>query len=93
MPRLLVNLSNIRRNAEAICRLCTGRGISVAGVVKGACGALPVARAVLEGGCAQLASSRLSQLEGIRAALPRQRPCSSVCRRPRRPSGWCGPVT
>ena len=70
MPRLLVNLSNIRRNAEAICRLCTGRGISVAGVVKGACGALPVARAVLEGGCAQLASSRLSQLEGIRAALP-----------------------
>ena len=73
MPRLLVNLSNIRRNAEAICRLCTGRGISVAGVVKGACGALPVARAVLEGGCAQLASSRLSQLEGIRAALPQAR--------------------
>ena len=70
MPRLLVNLSNIRRNAEAICRLCSRRGISVAGVVKGACGTLPVARAVLEGGCAQLASSRLSQLEGIRAALP-----------------------
>ncbi len=70
MPRLLVKLSNIRRNAEAVCGLCSRRGISVAGVVKGACGALPVARAVLEGGCAQLASSRLSQLEGIRSALP-----------------------
>lgn len=70
MPRLLVNLSNIRRNAEAVCGLCSRSGISVAGVVKGACGALPVARAVLEGGCAQLASSRLSQLEDIRAAMP-----------------------
>ena len=70
MPRLLVNLSNIRRNAKAVCGFCGDRGISVAGVVKGACGALPVARAVLEGGCAQLASSRLSQLEGIRAAMP-----------------------
>lgn len=73
MPRLLVDLKKIRRNAEAVCRLCSHRGISVAGVVKGACGALPVARAVLEGGCAQLASSRLSQLEGIRAALPQAR--------------------
>ena len=70
MPRLLVNLSNIRRNAKAICGFCGTHGISVAGVVKGACGAIPVARAVLEGGCAQLASSRLSQLEAIREALP-----------------------
>ena len=70
MPRLLVHLSHIRRNAQAVCGFCADRGISVAGVVKGACGALPVARAVLEGGCAQLASSRLSQLEGIREALP-----------------------
>ena len=70
MPRLLVNLSNIRRNARAICALCGSHGISVAGVVKGACGALPVAKAVLEGGCTQLASSRLSQLETLRQQLP-----------------------
>ncbi|MBQ4578361.1 MAG: alanine racemase [Clostridia bacterium] len=70
MPRLLVDLKHIRRNAGAVCGFCAGHGISVAGVVKGACGAIPVARAVLEGGCAQLASSRLSQLEDIRAAIP-----------------------
>lgn len=70
MPRLLVDLSNIRRNAGAVCSLCANSGISVAGVVKGACGALPVAKAALEGGCKQLASSRLSQLEALRAALP-----------------------
>ena len=51
MPRLIVNLSHIRRNAEAVCRLCAGRGISVAGVVKGACGAPAVARAMVQGGC------------------------------------------
>lgn len=70
MPRLLIDLSHIRRNAEAVCGVCGTHGIAVAGVVKGACGAIPVARAVLEGGCAQLASSRLSQLEAIREALP-----------------------
>lgn len=70
MPRLLVSLSKIRRNSAAICGLCGQNGIAVAGVIKGACGALPVARAVLEGGCAQLASSRLSQLETVKAAFP-----------------------
>ena len=70
MPRLFVDLKNIRRNAAAVCALCESRGISVAGVVKGACGDARVAKAVLEGGCAQLASSRLSQLEALRAALP-----------------------
>lgn len=70
MPRLLVSLGKIRRNAEAICRLCGSSDIAVAGVIKGACGALPVARAVLEGGCAQLASSRLSQLKAVKAAFP-----------------------
>ena len=70
MPRLLVDLKKIRRNAAAVCDLCGGQGISVAGVIKGACGDLQVARAVLDGGCAQLASSRLSQLEAVRAAMP-----------------------
>lgn len=70
MPRLLVNLSHIRRNAAAICALSTQHGIAVAGVIKGACGDAQVAKAVLEGGCAQLASSRLSQLEALRAEMP-----------------------
>lgn len=70
MPRLLVSLQKIRRNAAAVCALCSAHHISVAGVVKGACGALPVAEMLLEGGCRQLASSRLSQLEGIRQQYP-----------------------
>ncbi len=70
MPRLYVDLNAIARNARAVCDLCAASGISVAGVVKGACGAVPVARRVAQSGCRQLASSRLSQLEAIRAALP-----------------------
>ena len=70
MPRLLVSLPKIRRNAAAICALCKQHGIGVAGVVKGACGAPPVAQVMLEGGCIQLASSRLPQLECIRRTLP-----------------------
>lgn len=70
MPRLLVNLSNIRRNAQAVCALCSAHGISVAGVVKGSNGSVQVSRTLLEGGCAQLASSRLSQLETLRQQLP-----------------------
>ena len=70
MPRLLVSLNKIRRNAAAICDCCAAHKISVAGVVKGACGALPVAKVLMEGGCKQLASSRVSQLEGIRKQYP-----------------------
>ena len=70
MPRLLVNLPNIRRNAQAVCALCSAHGISVAGVVKGSNGSVQVSRTLLEGGCAQLASSRLSQLETLRQQLP-----------------------
>ncbi len=70
MPRLSVDLNAIARNARAVCDLCAANGISVAGVVKGACGTLPVARRVAQSGCKQLASSRLSQLEDIRSDLP-----------------------
>lgn len=70
MPQLKVDLSAIRRNAEVFCDLCGSRGIAVSGVIKGAAGALPVAKAVTAGGCRQLASSRLSQLRAIKAALP-----------------------
>ncbi len=70
MPRLFVNLKAIARNARAVCALCDNAGISVAGVIKGAGGALPVAKVLAGNGCRQLASSRLSQLEGVRAALP-----------------------
>lgn len=70
MPQLKVDLSAIRRNAEVFCDLCGSRGIAVSGVIKGAAGALPVAKAMIAGGCRQLSSSRLSQLRAVKAALP-----------------------
>ena len=70
MPRLLISLQAIGQNAAAVCALCRKHGISVAGVVKGSNGNVPVSRTLLDNGCAQLASSRLSQLEVIREALP-----------------------
>lgn len=69
-PLLTVYQDRITRNAGAICRACAEKGISVAGVVKGACGVLPVIRAVAAGSVSQIASSRLDQLARSKAALP-----------------------
>lgn len=62
-PRLLCDLSRLRRNAEAVTERCRAAGIRVAGVVKGANGRLPIAEQLARGGCSQIASSRLDQLE------------------------------
>ncbi len=70
MPRLLISLQAIGQNAAAICTLCRSHGISVAGVVKGSGGDAQVSRALLDNGCAQLASSRLSQLAALRQQFP-----------------------
>lgn len=70
MPRLLISLQAIGQNAAAVCALCRKHGISVAGVVKGSNGNVPVSRTLLDNGCAQLASSRLIQLETLRQQLP-----------------------
>lgn len=60
MPRLLISLQAIGQNAAAVCALCRKHGISVAGVVKGSNGNVPVSRTLLDNGCAQLASDRKS---------------------------------
>ncbi len=67
-PRLSIDLGIIEANYVAVCALCAGSGIRVIGVVKGAGGLVPVAQAMLRGGCAGLASSRTAHLETLRAA-------------------------
>lgn len=67
-PRLLCDLSLLRRNVEEITRRCHGAGIQVAGVVKGINAQMPMVEQFAKGGCDQLASSRLDQIERVRAA-------------------------
>ena len=69
-PLLETDLSAIRSNARLICDIYRPLGISVAGVVKGAAGEPRVAKAYLDGGCAQLASSRIRHLVNLRNVFP-----------------------
>lgn len=69
-PVLNVDLSAIRDNAARICGIWKDQGIAVAGVVKGTDGSPEIARALLEGGCTQLASSRICQLAELKKIFP-----------------------
>lgn len=69
-PVLEVNTSFIQSNAHIMNEYCAKQGISVAGVVKFSDGNLNIARAYIQGGCAQIASSRVIHLKHIKAELP-----------------------
>ena len=61
-PRLICDMSLLAGNVRAVADRCHNAGVTLAGVVKGANGPLPINRLFAENGCDQLASSRLSQL-------------------------------
>jgi ornithine racemase len=65
-PFLDIDLDKIERNCRVVTELCRARGISVAGVTKVVRGLPKVARAMLRGGAAQLADSRLDNIARIR---------------------------
>ena len=69
-PLLEVDLSAISQNARVICDIYRPLGVSVAGVFKGSDGSPEVAGAYVEGGCAQLASSRIRHLAELRGLFP-----------------------
>jgi len=69
-PCLTIDLNQIETNVRSVTALCKTQGIHVAGVVKGAGGLLPVAAAMIRGGVASLASSRLAQLRALRGDAP-----------------------
>ncbi|GAB1426793.1 hypothetical protein MASR2M17_02190 [Aminivibrio sp.] len=65
-PRLLVSREKIRENAFRVVRRCAEGGIAVAGVVKGVCAYPPVVRSFIEGGCRELADSRMANIAALR---------------------------
>jgi predicted amino acid racemase len=66
-PILAIDLDAIEHNAETVVDLCTGYGIAVTGVTKGVCGDAEIAKAMLRGGVASLADSRLENIARLRA--------------------------
>ena len=62
-PRIVIDRNKLRNNCTQIVRHCEARGIAVAGVIKGAGGLPEIARLYRSCGAAQLATSRLEQME------------------------------
>lgn len=66
-PCLSVDLDAVEHNARAIVGLCAEHGIAVTGVTKGVCGNAEIAKAMLRGGVASLADSRLENIARLHA--------------------------
>lgn len=62
-PRIVIDRDKLRNNCTQIVKHCEARGIAVAGVIKGAGGLPEIARLYRSCGAAQLATSRLEQME------------------------------
>ena len=67
-PYLTIALDKIEHNARSVTALCRRRGIAVTGVTKGVRGHPAVAKAMLRGGVASIADSRLRNLKRLRQA-------------------------
>lgn len=67
-PRIEVDLSKIHQNTQTVVRRLKARGIGVTGVTKAVCGHPAIAKAMLEGGAAGIADSRLSNVQKLREA-------------------------
>ena len=67
-PYVRIDLQKIERNARAVVTLCADHGITVAGVTKGVCGHPAIAHAMLQGGVACIADSRLDNLRRLQTA-------------------------
>lgn len=64
-PKLEINLAKLESNTREMVRMCSEKGIGVAGVIKG-CGGIPECAMVMEkGGCRFIASSRIDQLRKV----------------------------
>jgi predicted amino acid racemase len=66
--RIEVDCERIRRNTEAIVKVCAEGNIEVVAVTKACCGHPEVARAMLAGGVRMLAESRLKNVQRLREA-------------------------
>ncbi|MDR2523476.1 MAG: alanine/ornithine racemase family PLP-dependent enzyme [Synergistaceae bacterium] len=69
-PRFTLHLNHIAENAAKVAGLCAARGVTVEAVVKGVCADPRVAGAMLDGGCASLADSRVQNLAFLKKEFP-----------------------
>jgi predicted amino acid racemase len=67
-PYINIDLEKIEHNARTIVNFCGQHGVEVAGVTKLVCGHPEVARAMLRGGVASIADSRLENIHRLMAA-------------------------
>lgn len=67
-PQVEVNLSKLRNNVEQIVNRAKEKNIEIVGVTKGFTGIPEASMQFQLGGCSMLASSRLEQLKGLKAA-------------------------
>ena len=65
MPCLFVDLPVVRANTRAMVELCHASGIRPVGITKLACGAHPVAEALIDGGIDIIGDSRIGNLEKL----------------------------
>ena len=83
-PVLDVDLDAVRSNAAVIGSLCARYGIEMAGVIKFSDGSVEIAKAYRQGGCRQIASSRVVHLKGIKEAMPDTELSGTSCSKRRR---------
>ena len=67
-PWLRIDLDMIEHNSRTLVALCGKQGITVTGVTKAVCGNPEVANAMLRGGVASIADSRLENIHRMQAA-------------------------
>ena len=67
MPYITIDIEKIVHNARTVSRLCRQNGIEVAGVTKVTCGMPQVASAMLRGGAASIAESRIQNILRMKA--------------------------
>ena len=67
-PYITIDLDKIEHNTRAITGLCNEHGIEVTGVTKVTCGHPEVAKAMLRGGVASIADSRLENIQRLKSA-------------------------
>lgn len=66
--RIVADSDKIAANARAVVELCDAHGVEVAAVTKCVCGEPQIVQAVLDGGVARIAESRLGNVRRIRQA-------------------------
>ena len=65
-PYITIDLGKIEHNTRTIVALCKKHNIEVTGVTKVTCGHPEVAKAMLRGGVASIADSRLENIQRMR---------------------------